>query len=147
MISNCSSSLSKPDSAREDYHQLSTLAVQAQSELESLHRLLTDSETASLETEAIVRDRLLALQNICNRAIKLLPERDETKEELQADIEESECSLSLQGTVNAEHFEVNPDGSFSMASTNGNMRMLLRCPTIYRMKVHQIQVSGEVMNI
>ncbi len=135
-----------PDS-EQDYHQLSTLAVQAQSELESLHRLLSNTETASLETDAVVRDRLLALQNICNRALKLLPERDETKEELQTDLEESECSISLQGTLNAEQVEVNPDGSFSMASTNGNMRMLLRSPTIYRVKVHQIQVSGEVMNI
>lgn len=129
----------------QDYDQLSTLALQAQSELEHLRQLLTDTDT--IEADAVLRDRLLSIQGICNRALGLLPAPKEQKEELLGELDDSDCSISLQGTVNPDRLDIGTDGDFSMASTGSDLRMLLRTETIYRVKVHQIQVSGEIINI
>lgn len=131
----------------QDYDQLSTLALQAQSELEHLRHLLTDTDTINSEADAVLRDRLLSIQGICNRALGLLPAQKEQKEELQGELDDSDCSISLQGTVNPDRLDISTDGDFLMASTGSDLRMLLRTQTIYRVKVHQIQVSGEIINI
>jgi hypothetical protein len=135
-----------PDSTN-DYSDLSTLALQAQSELEHLRHLLTDSEASSSEADAVLRDRLLTIQGICNRALGLLPAQKEQKEDLLGELDDSDCSISLQGTVNPDRLEISTEGDFLMASTGSDLRMLLRTETIYRVRVHQIQVSGEIMNI
>ena len=131
----------------QDYNQLSTLALQAQSELEHLRHLLSDTDTINSKADAVLRDRLLTIQGICNRALGLLPAQKEQKEELLGELDDSDCSISLQGTVNPDRLEISTEGEFLMASTDGDMRMLLRTETIYRARVHQIQVSGEIINI
>lgn len=145
-MSQSNSSCSIPGSTQ-DYSQVSGLAFQAQSELDHLRHLLAGSETISREADALLRERFLTLQCICNRALELLPEQDEKNEELQAQVEDRDCSISLQGTVNPDHIEINTDGSFSMGITDSNMRMLLRTESIFRVKVQQLQVSGEIINI
>ncbi|MEW6491172.1 MAG: hypothetical protein AB1589_01285 [Cyanobacteriota bacterium] len=145
-MSDSNSSCSIPGSTQ-DYSQFSALALQAQSELDHLRHLLTDTDTISPEADASLRERFLSLQCICNRALGLVPEQNEKNEELQAQVEDTDCSISLQGTVNPDHIEINTDGSFSMGITDSNMRMLLRTESIFRVKVQQLQVSGEIINI
>ena len=134
-------------SSTQDYAQISGLAFQAQAELDYLRHLLAGNKSISPEADALIRERFLTLQGICNRALELLPKQNEKNEELQAELEDSDCSISLQGTVNPDLLEINPNGSFSMVSTDSNMRMLLRTEAVFRVKVQQLQVSGEIINI
>lgn len=145
-MSDSIQSCTKPSSTQ-DYSQVSDLAFQVQSELERVRHLLAGTETISPEADALLRERFLTLQCICKRALELLPEQAENKEELQAQLEDSDCSISLQGTVNPDHLEINGDGSFSMGISDSNIRMLLRTESIFRVKVQQLQVSGEILNI
>lgn len=145
-MSDSNYSCSKPISTQ-DYSQISDLAFQSQAELDYLRHLLAGNKTTSLEANALLRERFVTLQGICKRALELLPEQNGKQEALQAQLEDRDCSISLQGTVNPDHLEINPNGSFSMVSTDSNMRMLLRTETVFRVKVQQLQVSGEIIQI